>query len=86
MNEEIDELKLFETSKKENSNVEVKKQSLFSNQTNPFSDYMNTEYQKYEQHSKRKDSFIKEVESTSENSNATTYYRNNNSDLYSYKT
>lgn len=85
MNEEIDELKQFEISRKENNTVEVKNQSLFSNQTNPFSDYMNTEYQKYEQHSKRRDSFMKEVESTSENSNATTYYRNNNSDLYSYK-
>lgn len=85
MNEEIDELRQLEINRKENNTVEVKNQSLFSNQTNPFSDYMNTEYQKYEQHSKRRDSFMKEVESTSENSNATTYYRNNNSDLYSYK-
>ncbi|KAL6938590.1 hypothetical protein ACO0OL_001137 [Hanseniaspora opuntiae] len=85
MNEEIDEMKQFDISRKEQSKEEIKGQSLFSNQTNPFSDYMNTEYQKYENSVQKSNSFLKEVGSTSDNSNATTYHQNNNSDLYSYK-
>lgn len=82
MNEELDELRQFKTNKNNTCKINPQRQS--SNLSNPFGDYMNTEYQKYQQNSKTSDSFIKEVESVSKTSNATTYYKNNHSDLYTY--